>query len=42
MVDPLPFAVITDSSYQNTCEYLAVLLGLLLIRQERLAPWALR
>jgi hypothetical protein len=34
----LPFAVTTDSSYQNTCEYLAVLLGLLLIRQERLAP----
>jgi hypothetical protein len=28
---PLPFAVSGDSSRQNTCEYLAVLLGLLLL-----------
>jgi hypothetical protein len=29
---PLPFPVSSDSSRQNTCEYLAVVLGLLLLR----------
>ena len=33
---PVPFDAGTDSSYQNTCEFLAVLLGLLLAHQHGL------
>lgn len=37
---PLPFAVSADSSRQNTCEYLAVLLGLALAAQRGLRQFS--